>query len=50
MLRRILLIFGLSVFASLSAQAQDKAELFGGFSYMRLPQFQSKRVGDFRTV
>ena len=35
MLRRILLVFGLSVFASLSAQAQDKAELFGGFSYMR---------------
>lgn len=35
MLRRMLLVFGLSVLASLSAQAQDKAELFGGFSYMR---------------
>ncbi len=35
MLRRMLLVFGLSILASLSAQAQDKAELFGGFSYMR---------------
>jgi hypothetical protein len=35
MLRRMLLMFGLSILASLSAQAQDKAELFGGFSYMR---------------
>lgn len=35
MLRRMLLVFGLSIFASLSAQAQDKAELFGGFSYLR---------------
>jgi len=27
MLRRMLLVFGLSILASLSAQAQDKAEL-----------------------
>lgn len=31
----MLLVFGLSVLAALSAQAQDRAELFGGFSYMR---------------
>jgi hypothetical protein len=31
----MLLVFGLSALASPSAHAQDKAELFGGFSYMR---------------
>jgi hypothetical protein len=31
----MLLVFGLSALASLSAHEQDKAELFGGFSYMR---------------
>jgi len=37
MLRRALLLFGLCALSSLAAQAQDnKAELFGGFSYMRL--------------
>lgn len=35
MVRKMLLMFGLCVFVSLSAQAQDKAELFGGYSYMR---------------
>ena len=35
MLRRISLVCGLCVLASFPAQAQDEAELFGGFSYMR---------------
>ncbi|HWC18235.1 MAG TPA: hypothetical protein VG498_14535 [Terriglobales bacterium] len=35
MLKKILLVFGLSIVASISVQAQDTAELFGGFSYMR---------------
>jgi len=35
MLRKMLLIFGLLALASLPARAQDKAELFGGFSYVR---------------
>lgn len=35
MVRKMLLMLGLCIFASLSAQAQDKAELFGGYSYMR---------------
>jgi len=35
MLRRMLLVFGLSALGSLSAQAQNKVELFGAFSYMR---------------
>ena len=35
MLRRILLLLGLCALSSLSVHAQDKVELFGGFSYMR---------------
>ena len=37
MLRRMLLVFGLSALAGLSACAQDKdnVEVFGGYSYMR---------------
>ena len=37
MLRKMLLMFGLLVLASLPARAQDldKVELFGGYSYMR---------------
>jgi hypothetical protein len=35
MLRKVLLMLGLLVLASLPARAQDKAELFGGFSYLR---------------
>jgi hypothetical protein len=35
MLRRMLLVFGLSILASFSVQAQDKAQVFGGFSYLR---------------
>jgi hypothetical protein len=36
MLRKILLLFGMCVLASLSACAQDeKVDLFGGYSYMR---------------
>jgi hypothetical protein len=35
MLRRISLVFVVCILASLVAQAQDEAELFGGFSYMR---------------
>jgi len=35
MLRKIVLTSGLLVLASLPARAQDKAELFGGFSYLR---------------
>jgi hypothetical protein len=31
MIRKMLLMFGLLVFASLPTRAQDKAELFGGF-------------------
>jgi hypothetical protein len=36
MFRRLLPLLGLLLLASLSAQAQDKVELFGGYSYMRL--------------
>ena len=35
MLRKISLMFGLCILASLSAQAQDKVEVFGGYSYLR---------------
>jgi Outer membrane protein beta-barrel domain len=37
MLRKMLLVFGLCMVAALSAQAQDdnKAEVFGGYTYMR---------------
>jgi hypothetical protein len=35
MLRKLLLLLGLGLLASLAAQAQDQAELFGGFSYTR---------------
>jgi hypothetical protein len=35
MLRKLFLLFALYTISSLSARAQDKAELFGGFSYMR---------------
>jgi Outer membrane protein beta-barrel domain len=34
MVRKLLLVFGLLFVASLSAQAQDTAEVFGGYSYM----------------
>ena len=34
MLRIISLVFGLCILASLSAQAQDKVEVFGGYSYL----------------
>ena len=35
MVRKISLLVGLCAIFSLSARAQDKVELFGGFSYMR---------------
>jgi len=35
MFQKLLLMFGLFFLASLSAQAQDTAEVFGGYSYMR---------------
>ena len=35
MLRKMLLMLGLLALASLPAMAQDKAEVFGGFSYLR---------------
>ena len=35
MLRKMLLMFGLLVLVSLPARAQDKAEIFGGYSYVR---------------
>jgi hypothetical protein len=35
MLRKVLLLLGMYFLASLSAKAQDKAELFGGYSYLR---------------
>jgi len=35
MLRRMLLVIGLSALASPLVQAQDKVEVFGGYSYMR---------------
>jgi len=35
MLRKTLLLLGLCALASVSAQAQDTAEVFGGFSYLR---------------
>jgi hypothetical protein len=35
MVREILLLFGLCAISSLSARAQDKVELFGGYSYIR---------------
>src|SRR5260370_5851152 len=35
MLRKMSLVFGLCILASLSAQAQDKVEVFGGYSYLR---------------
>jgi len=45
MLRKTLLLFGLCALSSLAAQAQDnKAELFGGFSYMR---FHSSNLNGF---
>src|SRR5216117_3686628 len=34
MLRKLLPVLGLLLLASLSAQAQDKIEVFGGYSYM----------------
>ncbi|HKW31913.1 MAG TPA: hypothetical protein VJN92_02835 [Candidatus Acidoferrum sp.] len=34
MFRRLLLLLGLLLLASLSAQPQDKIEVFGGYSYM----------------
>ena len=36
MFRRMLLVFGLSAVASISAHAQDKVEVFGGYSYLRM--------------
>ena len=41
MVRKFLLLFGLYAISSLSVRAEDKAELFGGFSYMR---FQSSNL------
>jgi hypothetical protein len=41
MLRKISLVLGLFAVGAVSSQAQDKAELFGGFSYMR---FQSSNL------
>ena len=35
MVRKLLLLLGLCAISSLTARAQDNAELFGGFSYMR---------------
>ena len=35
MVRKLWLLFGLYSISSLPARAQDKADLFGGFSYMR---------------
>jgi len=34
MVRKLLLVFGLFFLASFPAQAQDTAEVFGGYSYM----------------
>src|SRR5258708_11053953 len=36
MLRKLLPVLGLLLLASLSAKAQDKIEVFGGYSYMYL--------------
>lgn len=36
MLRRLSLVAGLVLLVSLSARAQDKVELFGGYSYLRV--------------
>jgi hypothetical protein len=36
MVRRLSLLFGLVLLASLSTSAQDKVEVFGGYSYMRV--------------
>ena len=36
MFKKLLSVVGLLLLASLSAQAQDKVELFGGYSYMHL--------------
>jgi hypothetical protein len=36
MFRKLLPVLGLLLLVSLSAQAQDKVEMFGGYSYMRL--------------
>lgn len=44
MFRKLLPVLGLLLFASLSAQAQDKAELFGGYSYMRFRNSQSANL------
>jgi len=44
MLRRLSLLAGLILLVSFSAHAQDKVELFGGYSYMRVntsPSFNS---------
>lgn len=35
MLRKMSVVFGLCILASVSAQAQDKVEVFGGYSYLR---------------
>jgi len=48
MVRKLWLLFGLYSISSLPARAQDKAELFGGFSYMRF--LQSERMGDLGTI
>jgi hypothetical protein len=36
MLRKTLLLLGLCALSSLSSQAQDKAEVFGGFSALSI--------------
>ncbi len=44
MFQRLLPLLGLLLLASLSAQAQDKVELFGGYSYMRLQNSPSANL------
>ena len=44
MFQRLLPVLGLVLLASLSAQAQDKVELFGGYSYMRLQNSPSANL------
>jgi len=44
MLRKLSFVFGLFFLVSLGAQAQDKVELFGGYSYFRLDNSPSTNL------
>jgi len=44
MFRKLMPAVGLLLLVSLSAQAQDKVELFGGYSYMRFHNSQSANL------